>query len=366
VRIALVHPYPWPEVRRGAERYLEDLCSYLAGRGHDVTIVTGTHDHAVRERRPDGASVVRRPLLHPRGARRLGVSELDLFGLSALRWLLGARVDLVHALVPAGALAGRLAGKPTLYTVLGHPTVDQLPPAALPRRLFTAAVRKATITAVLSRSSADALLATLGRQAVVLPPGVSLERFPPDLSPRRGATVLVSASLDDPRKRARLAVDAFVLLRSRRADARLVLSGSGDPGPLLARVPPELRAAVEVAGTGRPEDVPARYRRATVTLLASDHEAFGLALVESLASGTPVVCTPEGGMPEIVEPGVGTVARSASPEALAEALDATVALAADPATPRRCVERARHWSWESQVGPAHLAVYDELVGRPGP
>lgn len=362
LRVALVHPYPWPEVRRGAERYLDDLSSYLAGQGHEVTVVTGTHNQAARLHRPDGATVVRRPHPQLRGARRLGLSELELFGLSAFRWLIGAEVDLVHALVPAGALAGRLAGKPTLYTVLGHPTTDQLPPQIIPRRLFTTAVRRATTTAVLSRASADALRSTVGRQAIVLPPGIRLERFPPDLTPRGGgATVLFSASLEDPRKRAWLAVDAFLLLRSRRPDTRLVLSGSGDPQALLSRVPSGLETSVEVAGTGRPEEVPARYRRATVTLLPSDHEAFGLALVESLASGTPVVCTPGGGMAELVDPSVGRVARSASVEALAQALEEVVALAADPATPLRCVNRARLWSWDDEIGPAHLTAYRQLL-----
>ena len=42
LRVALVHPYSWPEVRRGGERYLADLAWYLDRAGHEVAVVTGT------------------------------------------------------------------------------------------------------------------------------------------------------------------------------------------------------------------------------------------------------------------------------------------------------------------------------------
>jgi glycosyltransferase involved in cell wall biosynthesis len=358
VRVVLVHPYPWPEVRRGAERYLEDLSGYLAGRGHDVTVVTGTHDGPGRWRSDAGALMVRRR--HLPGAARLGLSEVETFGLCALPPLAAAGADVVHAFVPSAALAGRLAGRPTLYSVLGHPAADQLPPRRLPRLLFLQASRRATAVATLSRASADAMARLVGRRPHVLPPGVRLEQFPCDLAPRRGPpTILLSASLADPRKRASLVVEAFGHLLRRRPDARLVLSGEGDPAPLLAGA--GLGSAVEAAGPGDPEEVPARYRRATVTVLAAAHEAFGLALVESLASGTPVVCTPDGGMPEIVDPGVGRVARAATPEDLGQALESAIDLAADPSTARRCLARARRWDWHQAVGPAHLALYASLA-----
>lgn len=365
LRIALVHPYPWPEVRRGAERYLDDLSRYLAEVGHEVTIVTGATETPQGHPQPANVTMVRLARPHLRGARHLGLGEMELFGLSVLPWLRASKIDVVHALVPSGALAGRLARLPTLYTVLGHPTADQLPPGLLTRRLFVSAARRATVTAVLSRASAEALWSTVGRRAVVLPPGLRVDRFPPNTAPRTGApTVLFSASLSDPRKRASLALDAFALLRCRRPRARLVLSGAGDPQPLVRAMAPELRAAVETPGVGSPEDVPIRYQQATVTLLPADHEAFGLALVESLASGTPVVCAPSGGMPEIVEPGVGRVAASSSAEAIATALEEVIDLAADPATAPRCVDRSRRWDWQQAVGPAHLAAYRTLVPRP--
>jgi glycosyltransferase involved in cell wall biosynthesis len=367
MKIALVHPYPWPEVRRGAERYLDDLASYLAPR-HQVRIVTGTHGRAREEERRDGVIISYHPHLLPGPLGRAGITEVETFGLRALRSVRAAPPDVVHAFTPSGALAGRMARRATLYTVLGHPVADQVPAQFVLRHLFAAAVHRATATATLSRASAEALRDTLSRDSVVLPPGVRLHRFPPELSPRTGPPrILFSASMADRRKRADLAVATLAVLLERHPDARLALSGEGDAAWVLSeadRHGPRVRAAVDVLGPGTPEDVPARYRAATVTLLPAEHEAFGLALVESLASGTPAVCPPNGGMRQIVDsPGVGKVADSATPIALAEAVEVAISLAARRETPARCVERARQWGWNETVGPAHETLYAHLASQ---
>jgi glycosyltransferase involved in cell wall biosynthesis len=352
-------------VRRGAERYVDDLARYLAAHEHVVTVVTGTHGPDRVEHGSDGLTTVLRT--HPRipGARRAGLGEVETFGLAAVGPIRRSGAEVVHAMTPSGALAGRLAGRRTLFTILGHPDPDQMPAAVLARRFFLGALRAATATAVLSRASAVALEGLTGQRAVVLPPGVSLARFTPsEPAPAQPPRILYSGSLADARKRPDLAVEAFALVLERHPEARLAVSGSGDATEVLTladRMGDRARDAIDVLGPGQPEDVPGRYRQATVTVLPAEHEAFGLVLVESLASGTPVVCTPSGGMPEIVTPEVGVVATSATPQALADALEAAIVLASDPLTAKRCVARAERWDWESTVGPAHVELYERLA-----
>jgi glycosyltransferase involved in cell wall biosynthesis len=347
---------------------LDDLGHFLAGRGHEVDVVTGTNGPARIEHRDDAVTLRYVRHLRPGPGARMGLSEVETFGLRALGPLLTRRHDVVHAFTPSGALAGRVALRPTVYTVLGHPDREQLPASRALRRLFEAAIATATATAVLSRASASALARTFGREAVVLPPGVRQERFSPDLRPRTGPPrLLFSASLADRRKRVDLAVETLALVLARHPDARLALSGEGEASWALqvaSRAGEHVRAAIDVLGPGEPEEVPGRYRSASVTLLPAEHEAFGLALLESLASGTPAVCAPAGGMPEIIaDAGVGAVATASTAPALAEAVETSLKLGGQSGTAARCVERARKWSWEEAVGPAHERLYAQMASR---
>jgi glycosyltransferase involved in cell wall biosynthesis len=364
--IALAHPYCWPEVRRGGERYVDELAGWLRAQGNRVDILTGTNADSRVEVRGDGAIVRRRRHLRRFRLARFGVTDVESFGAAIWPTLLRRRYDVVHAMTPTAALAARAAGQRTVYTVLGHPTADQLGGRRFDLGVFRAAVRASHRVTALSRASAGQVAALFGRPAAVLPPGVHCDRFPADLSPRRPPPrILFSASYSDPRKGLDRAVLGLAELLGTHADARLVLSGQGDASWALERLGPSAPSVsdhIEDLGPGSTDEVPGRYRDATLTLLPSTGEAFGLVLVESLAAGTPVVCTRDGGMPEIVsDDGVG---RTVSPDDisdLARALVDVIALAAEPGTPERCSRHARKWDWAESVGPRHLDLYQELL-----
>jgi phosphatidylinositol alpha-mannosyltransferase len=364
VRIALLHPYSWPTVRRGGERYLHDLGRWLHERGHQVDIVTGRND--ADQAISDGPRLVQLPLLEATRLARHGVSPLDTFGASALPHLLRHRYDVVHALVPSAGLAASAAGLPAVYTALGHPSRSNLPARRWSRALFGRAVHGVRVPAALSASAARGVEELTGRRPLVLPPGVWTEEFEPSWArPVGPPRLLFNAFATDQRKRLHVLLAALPAVLEALPEARLQLGGGGDPGEALARLDPGVRRVVEDVlddlGTGTLADVPRRFRDATVSVLPSVDEAFGLVLVESLACGTPVVCSDSGGMPEIVDDTVGRVAAPDDPASLARAVVSAVALADEPGTAERCVARAKHWDW-SQIGPMHELAYAKARG----
>lgn len=365
MRVAIVHPFSWPSVRRGAERYVADLAWYLAESGHRVDVVTGSDRRGTTT---DGTLTTRthRHLRHHTLTRRR-ITEAETFGLVAFPSLLRRRYDVVHAMTPTSALAARAAGQRVVYTALGHATPDRFRTRPRDSALFARAVRAATVTTVLSAATAEVVSSLTERNVEVLPPGVRIDQFVPDLHARTGPPrLLFSSDAGDRRKRVDLALAATAMLTSRRPGIRLELGGPGDHSWALARLGGDAaaRAPVDVLGTGDLDAVPSRYRAATATVLPADDEAFGLVLVESLACGTPVVCVRSGGPPEIVDDDrIGRVADAGDPVSLAAALDAVVDLAADPATPARCAQHARRWGWVEAIGPAHEALYDRVRRR---
>jgi len=69
------------------------------------------------------------------------------------------------------------------------------------------------------------------------------------------------------------------------------------------------------------EDLPCWYRKADLVVLPSVYETFGIPLIEAMASGTPVLATRVGGIPEIVEDGrVGILVEPGSVEQLADGI----------------------------------------------
>lgn len=387
LRVALVHPFSWPDVRRGGERLLHDLAWYLAQAGHRVEVLTGSWGGQGLEWAPEGF-VIRRYQLHdPAWARRRGGGPMESFGATALAALLRRRYDVVHCLTPTGVLAARLSGHRCVYTVLGHPSAEDFALAPGSARLFRAAVGAATVTTALSRSAADRVRRLAGRTPEVLPPGVRLDRFRPDLSPRSGPVRLLFASdASEIRKGVHHALAALGHVLEAHPEARLVLAGPGRPdwavgglgasaSAVLARVDPlavrglgpfgrELLGAVDDLEDVGPDEMPGLYRSATVTLLPSWEEAFGLVLAESLACGTPVACFSEAGMLEVVDrPEVGRTARFGDDADLGRAVLEAVDLARRPETPARCAHHARRWGWAEAVGPAYEALYRRL-GRP--
>jgi len=151
-------------------------------------------------------------------------------------------------------------------------------------------------------------------------------------------------------------VKAFALVKRDLPDALLRLSGKMSPETresALSGLPEAVSRDIEFLGLGSPEDLPRLYQEASVMVLPSMWEASGYVMFEAWLSGTPVVATAHGGLPEFVTDDVGVLfdPRSAGQEAnnvegLADAILAGVALSLKAGTRARCRAHAEGYSWE--------------------
>ncbi|MFX0203801.1 MAG: glycosyltransferase, partial [Candidatus Hodarchaeota archaeon] len=106
------------------------------------------------------------------------------------------------------------------------------------------------------------------------------------------------------------------------------------------------------------------YRNATVSVIPSLKEPFGMVTTESLASGTPVVGTRSGATPEILDdPGVGVLFEPTDgPDELCKTLLKGLELAQDPQTSKRCSQHAQKYAW-STLGPQYEELYHEILNN---
>jgi phosphatidylinositol alpha-mannosyltransferase len=362
LRILLTHVYAWPDVRRGGERYMHEASAALADAGHKVTILSTSPNPGRRQ--VLGVDV--RYLPRRNRLRRYGELSVEAcFGVESLAREALARLDVWHAFGTADGAAAATLGRwrpfvRSAYTDLGNP--DRSWREARPdARLVERIVRDVDEYLCLSAFSQSFLVSDYGRSGRVIGGGVDLRRFAPAKQRRPEPTLLFSGSVSEPRKNLPLLLEALAVLRERRPDVRLLITGPGDAGPSLAAAPARAREAAEWIGVGEVADLERLYGEAWATVLPSEQEAFGLVLVESLACGTPVVTLAEGGPAELATPGVGFQAVERTAAALADACEAALDLAATGAEAvEACRAAAARHDWRSGVVPKLEAAYRGL------
>lgn len=187
-----------------------------------------------------------------------------------------------------------------------------------------------------------------------VPLGVDLALFTPDCAdPRlrrelgRGAEVLAVACCRLSReKHVERAVDALALLHAAGLPVRLVVAGDGPHRRRLERRARELPVSF-LGFVPRRIDVARLLATADVVVAPGPHETFGLAALEALACGTPVVVSRSSALVELVDPSCGAAVAD-DPEALASAVRALTG--GDRAAIRRHARaRARQFEWSGAI-----------------
>ena len=403
-RVALVSMHTSPAALAGSgdsggmNVSLLATATELAVRGVEVDLITrATGDPAITQL-ADGV------VLHelPAGERGVIAKErlgevADEFG-EAVAQLTGrqqARYDLIHAHY-------WLSGLSTLPVALelGLPFVQSfhtlaamknatLAPGQAPepeRRLLTEMYLANQASAVVAGSSAEvsSLIEDVHAPADrvwVIPPGVDVDLFTPMRADAANSRVrgefgialerpiIAIVGRVQPLKDQELAIRVLAELHTLRGSAPvLVVAGEATPGEdgyasSLQSIAAELGVLAEVrfAGALSRERLADLLAIATVTLVPSHSETFGLVALESAASGTPVIAFRGGGLVESVSPGVsGLLIDSRDPRAWAQA---TVALLTDAAQLQRLSGCARHYAegftWAA-TATALIGVYASL------
>ena len=205
-----------------------------------------------------------------------------------------------------------------------------------------------------SQTTAERVRRYLGRGSTVLHPPVELDRFAPGPV---GAHYVVLAELMA-HKRIDVAVEAFT-----RLGLPLVVVGDGPEGRRLRKLAGPTITFTGRIGDEQVADVLAGSRALVVTAV----EEFGIAAVEALAAGRPVIALGEGGVRESVRPGVtGAFYERNDPAALAETVLGFDALAVDSAACRAAAERFSVPRFQHRLAAIVAdAVSDERPPRPG-
>jgi phosphatidylinositol alpha-1,6-mannosyltransferase len=343
--------------------FMEPIAHGVAARGHDVHMVLPWHPRFARPAREGGVSFhTFRYAPHPslnvfgyagalqadvrvRGAAFAAAPLALAAGVLAARRVarrVNATVMHGHWVIPGGAMAALAAGsRPLVVSLHGSDVFVAERIAAVGRVARTTFARTGWTTACSAdlRDRAIALGAAADRSEVV-PYGVDAARFAPSAGTRAAVrrslgvdeqTPLVFAAGRFVRKKGfEYLIDAAALLRARWPRLVVVFGGDGDLREEYVQRARDrgVTDCLKFIGTLSQDDVARHLAAADVAAAPSVHDAAGNVdglpnfVMESLASGTPLVSTRAGGIGAVVTHGsTGLLAAEHDAEALATAVD---------------------------------------------
>jgi L-malate glycosyltransferase len=303
-----------------------------------------------------------------RGLRTL--AKLPIFYAGLVRQAL--RADVFHVFTAAfwpflltttpAVLTARLFGRPVILNYRDGRARDHIRHA--PIRWI---VRRATVL-VFPSDFLREVFAEFGLHGVVVPNVVDTERFRyRERRPLR--PVLLSSRLLEELYDVDNTILAFEQIVAQRPDARLLIIGDGDQRPRLEQLVLDRRIrGVEFVGAVSHHEMGEWFDRADILVNSSRIDNMPHCLIEAFAAGMPIVTTPSGGIPFIVEDRrTGLFVSIGQPDAMAAAVlelldDAALAERLTRAGSEEC---ERRYAWTAARG-SWLELYRRLTGRAAP
>lgn len=375
----------------GMNVHVRELARAMAARGLVVDVFTRQHGDSQSDAPAiaDGVNVIHLPAGPPDAPLERQAELLDDFiaGMLDYRRRRNARYYAVHSHYWLSARAGRqLARAADAPHIVTFHTLSRIKMQSRSGE-SEPAIRQEAEGRIIADADAIIAFSTHERDAMVrlyhgdparirlAPCGVDLTRFRPlgRAAARRklglnGHSVLLYVGRIEALKGVDLLIHTAAQLSS--DNVQLLIAGSDADGSgeiaRLKRMTAELNLgdAVEFLGRVPQELLPWYYSAADACIVPSFYESFGLAALESMACGTPVVASRVGGLSTVVQHGrTGYLKSWRCPEAFANSLE-MILINHDlrDSMGRAARRRAEDLSWDGVAGQL-IDIYNELASR---
>ena len=325
MKLLIVSEGYYPQIG-GLEKIVTELAECLVkDKGYEVDVITLTDAHDTRTETIRGVNILYLPLSARHGKKAL-IRELLRARRAVRRRLREKQYDMVSLQYLGYMAAVYYFSRPKgqAYTVSIHGS-DIM---GLKNAVIRSLIGKITAHAQTVISNSNYLLEKLKEltpaggfpREKVIWNGIHLERFQPAKAPC-GRERVVAVGRFVQKKGFDILIRAFQTVARHRPEAELLLIGDGAERGGCEKLAQELGLEGRVTFAGRCtfDETMAYLRQSEIYVRPSRAEAFGIVVLEGLATGLPMVLTACGGAEEIVEGyDCGYIVPPEDPQAMAE------------------------------------------------
>jgi len=373
MKIAFVYDVIYPYVKGGVEKRIQDIAVRLSARGHDVHIVgmkywdgpdtvmkNGVTLHGICPAKP----------LYADGRRT--IREAIYFSARLMPFLMREEFDVIDCQqfpyfpcfpVKFSAVIKKRPFVITWHEVWGDYWYEYLgwkgAFGKTTERLVSGFSRN--IIAVSGTTAKNLRLLNVRENVVVLPNGIDVKQLK-SVSPDTESSDIIFVGRLIKEKHVDILVQAFAVLLQEAPDRTLLILGDGPERDAIRNLVSDL--AIEDRVKLKPfmeshDGVISRMKSSHVCVIPSTREGFGIAALEALACGLPVVTVdhPDNAICELITDDTG-FSCPLSADALADVMRA--ALSGYPAMKTACMSLAEAYDWDIIVNRAE-GYYQSLI-----
>lgn len=287
MKILFVSDFYYPHIG-GVTEHIYHLANEFENMGHNVSILTADIKGDLK---PDERRVIR---LGKSMVIHMNQSNARITGWVNLSKLSGVINDYdvihIHGIIAPTLplLSLKVSRKTNIFTF--HPTFESSNLYKIFKNYLWHYLKKIHGKIAVSVTARDSICKYFPDDYRIIPNGVDPDRFKNTGEERNPFKILFVGRIE-PRKGLQFLVDALSDIKKKFPKVKLTVAGGGYKEMKL-NIPEEVRGSIEFLGFVPPSDLPRIFSKASVFVSpAVAGESFGIVLLESMATGTPVIAS---------------------------------------------------------------------------
>jgi glycosyltransferase involved in cell wall biosynthesis len=322
----------------GFEVFIKEIAERTVKNYDSVIVLTKALTSAKREEKINGVEIFRvsKPVSISESTNSyiptfLFIFPAILYGSILIR---RKKISLIHCHGTAGCICGyflkKMTGRPLLLTIQGgdlaeYPEMNNIFFSPL-KILISQYLKNADCITCVSTHLINKVRKMGGENLLLIPNGVDLDRFRPtavdssNILNFKNKSLLISVSRLTEKNGLEYLIKAIPAILNEVQNAHLLIIGGGPVENKLKDLVRQLNLENDVTFIGviPHNDVQKYLSVSDVFIRASLDEGFGIAFIEAMAMGVPVIGTDVGGIPDIIQHGTtGLLVKPCNPEMIA-------------------------------------------------